>query len=347
MNKKPAPFLKDIDCIVFDMDGVITSEQNYWNAAALTVYEMLNSDQYYGMRKIDTALSCEQIGKIRNNIFLNDRLICLLKDRGVNTNWDLSFIVLSLVFITGAANLYSAYEYVRDREIYGFDIFIHIENQLSEQTGRAKEYYSRHGEMWKECQRVFQEWYLGDKAYCETYGVPPKVSGKTGLMYMEQPVIPLEELKTVLDTLYGSGIRLGIGTGRPSIEIRQPLLTWGVHQYFDSDSLITYTEVMKGEENIKSDYPELRLAKPHPYMFLKSIYERNYDDMLLLNGDYDKTRIHHTLIVGDAGADIMAAQAINCKFAAVLTGIAGEKSRGYFEKMGADYILGSIRELID
>ena len=40
---KLAKFLDKYDTVIFDMDGVITSEQNYWNCAALTVWEYLNT----------------------------------------------------------------------------------------------------------------------------------------------------------------------------------------------------------------------------------------------------------------------------------------------------------------
>ena len=34
--------ITDFDKIIFDMDGVITSEFIYWDAAALTIYELLD-----------------------------------------------------------------------------------------------------------------------------------------------------------------------------------------------------------------------------------------------------------------------------------------------------------------
>ena len=40
------------DTVIFDMDGVITSEEMYWNAAALTVYEYINSSDYFGKSTI-------------------------------------------------------------------------------------------------------------------------------------------------------------------------------------------------------------------------------------------------------------------------------------------------------
>ena len=49
---KLAKFLDKYDTVIFDMDGVITSEQNYWNCAALTVWEYLN---YNSGQKINAA----------------------------------------------------------------------------------------------------------------------------------------------------------------------------------------------------------------------------------------------------------------------------------------------------
>lgn len=41
------------DKLIFDMDGVITSEYIYWDTAALTVYELVYSWKYYGRQEID------------------------------------------------------------------------------------------------------------------------------------------------------------------------------------------------------------------------------------------------------------------------------------------------------
>lgn len=341
---KPATFLKGIHRIIFDMDGVITSEQNYWNAAALTVYEMLYSSQYFGDRDIQVDPSAEEIKQIRKKVFLDDQLISLLKDRGINTNWDLAYVVLCIARILYTHHFEEIYRYISVRDLEGEEIYRFLMYKLSLLTGMDEEYYQRHGEFWNQCQKVFQEWYLGEKAYLKTYGQKPSQSGKKGLMYSEQPIIPLDELRNILKVLHSSGISLGIGTGRPFIEIHAPLVLWEVDQYFDRQSYITYTEV---EEAEKTNPGKESLAKPHPYVFLKAIFGKESDDSWLLRGEYDKGEISHTLIVGDAGSDIMAAKAIQCKFAAVLTGVSGQKARSYFEQMGADYILDSIRELVE
>ncbi|MGE4284359.1 MAG: HAD family hydrolase [Clostridia bacterium] len=373
VESSTAAFLEGIDRIIFDMDGVITSEQNYWNAAALTIWEMLNSNKYFGSQNIKIDLSLQEIQEIRDTIFANDELISLLKDRGINTNWDLAYVVvgvslivlvdsgqwkvdrehsLGLREITPHSPLLTphykhVYQYFSESSIQGYEIYDFIENKLFDITGKPKLYFKRHGELWGICQQVFQEWYMGDQTYFEIYGKEPEQKGKEGLVYFEQPIIPLEDLKKILKSLYSSGIRLGIGTGRPFIEIDQPITSWGIKKYFDEQSYITYDEVAEAEEKLRWDYTGTSLAKPHPYVFLKAIYGKEYPDAVLLEGLYDRKQIERTLIIGDAGSDIMAAKAISCKFAAVLTGVSGEKARKYFEEMKADYILSSIRELIN
>lgn len=66
-----------------------------------------------------------------------------------------------------------------------------------------------------------------------------------------------------------------------------------------------------------------------------------------LSGDFDKSRLGRTLAVGDAGTDLMSAKAAGIDFAAVLTGVSGEKERSFFEENGADYISDSILDMAE
>ena len=79
-------FLDKYDTVIFDMDGVITSEQNYWNCAALTVWEYMHRNRGID---IDAAQCMEQLSEIRKKVFCDDKIITELKARGVNSNWDL------------------------------------------------------------------------------------------------------------------------------------------------------------------------------------------------------------------------------------------------------------------
>ena len=112
---------------------------------------------------------------------------------------------------------------------------------------------------------------------------------------------------------------------------------------FDPERIVTYDEVEAGERAV----PGAVLTKPHPYMFLKGTFGAAATDEQLVAGDYDKEPLKRTLVVGDAGADILAAHDGGMDFLAVLTGVSGEKARDYFVAEHAEYILGSVCELIE
>ncbi|MDO9534203.1 MAG: HAD hydrolase-like protein [Bacillota bacterium] len=83
--------------VIFDMDGVILSEDCYWNTAALVVWELLYSDRYLGrppeagLPTFKTDLSPQEISAVRRVVFQDEQVISFFKKRAVNSNWDLAF----------------------------------------------------------------------------------------------------------------------------------------------------------------------------------------------------------------------------------------------------------------
>lgn len=84
--------------IIFDMDGVITGEECYWNAAALTVWELLYGKHYLGLSPgeelpvFSAFPDTRDISNIRRVIFQRDKVIAFFKQKAVNSNWDLAFL---------------------------------------------------------------------------------------------------------------------------------------------------------------------------------------------------------------------------------------------------------------
>lgn len=334
-------FLDKYDTIIFDMDGVITSEQNYWNSAALVVREYLTSEKYFGNDSIDAALMSGDVARIRGEVFADDKIINELKSRGVNSNWDLGYVTVCIALITGSSDPERILEYSKRLGANILDEYDSLAEKAAAALSIEADEASRSGRLWSDMRDCFQEWFLGDDAFRKVYGREPKQTGKPGLMHSEKPIIGMEELKLMLKSL-SEEKRVCTGTGRPYIELEAPLKSWDVMKYFAPDGLCNYDHVMEAERKTGIN----ALTKPHPYMFLKALYGTDYDDFSLINGDYDKSRIAKTLVVGDAGADILAAKAMGADFCAVLTGIAGKAACGYFEELGAEYILDSAADLI-
>lgn len=333
-------FLDRYNTVIFDMDGVITSEQNYWNCAALTVWEYLNWN--CGI-EIDSRECMKNLKDIRKSVFCNDELISVLKGKGVNSNWDLGYVTVLISWIVYGkdkiGDFNAVLDYAKGLPENILDAYDMLAKKASEKTGFDYGWMQRNELMWKTMHSIFQGWFLGDKLAAEQ-GMPPIRAGKPGLVYSEEPIIPMADLRNLLRELSETK-RVCIGTGRPGAEIIEPLNSWDVMKYFAPNGVCHYDYVVKAEKETGKT-----LTKPHPYMFLKALYGTDYDDNKILNGDYDKSEISKTLVVGDAGADMFAAQAMGADFCAVLTGVSGKAARGYFEDNNATYILNSAADLL-
>ena len=339
---KLAKFLDKYDTVIFDMDGVITSEQNYWNCAALTVWEYLSWNSH---REINSVEFMKNLPQIRKRVFCDDELISVLKGKGVNSNWDLGYVTVLIAWICNGKekwdNFSNVLEYAKGLPENIIDAYDSIALECSKKTGFSYGWLQRNELMWRTMRGIFQMWFLGDDLFKKTFGYPSLNGGKSGLLYKEEPIVDKAKLVEMLQLL-SKNKRVCTGTGRPYIEMIRPITDWGIKDYFAQDGLCNYDHVVDAEKKLDNN----ALTKPHPYMFLKALYGTDYDDKKLINGNYDKEKIKKALIVGDAGADILAAKAMGADFCAVLTGIQGDGARPYFEKMNAEYILDSVEDFL-
>lgn len=326
-------FLKNYDIMLFDMDGVITSEQTYWTVAALTAFEFLQSDEYCGSVPFDRRAAYNRRSEIRDSVFSLDKTIGILKDKGVNSNWDLAYVVICLSLIQDTDDFDQIYASCRDLTGPILDEYDRLALLTANRIGRPISYCRRNGPFWKQIVALFQRWYLG----CAD--IP-------GLIRQEQPLFPISVTRTILSALHENGKILGYGTGRPSVEILGPLTDWGLIDLFDKSRRITYDNILEDEALLRQNGKVTALTKPHPYMFLKGSFKSDYPVDRLLNHDFDDSILKRVLVVGDAGADILAAQAMGADFCAVLTGVTGQKARPYFVAQKATYILNSICDFL-
>lgn len=343
--------LSNIDKIIFDMDGVITSEYMYWDAAALSAYELLTSSKFYGSSDFNSELCISNLSEIHNTVLLDDKITKEVKRRGVNTNWDLAYLIICLsLSINQKLNCFTRehsekiYIALKNMSCEAPTIYEEAEELAKTAMGIDDNRFKRSvGRIWNEMQLSFQHWFLGTEIYKPIYGKPFTSDFREGLVKLEKPVIELEKIQNTLKKLYYKGIVLGIGTGRPKAEIQSPIEMWDIKKYFDENSIVTYTDVINTEKKLK---PELPLAKPHPYVFLKAAFGDCLSDEDILNEKFDKEKCKRILIVGDAPSDFLAARAAGFKFAAVLTGVSRSSAERYFKDNNVEYILDDVSELI-
>ena len=94
--------------ILFDVDGVFLSEERCFDVSAITVAELLSSPDFLNCGidiHFDGNLTENDINKIRKNVFNHDRILNQLKSLGLNSNWDMLFIVFSIHLIDKAKQL--------------------------------------------------------------------------------------------------------------------------------------------------------------------------------------------------------------------------------------------------
>ncbi len=92
--------------IVFDLDGVITSEEAYWDAAGLTLHELLYSPRYWNIDRqqlgadgcYHPAITAQESRHISRMLFPEAEILAL-KARSINSNWDTCYATTCLHLI--------------------------------------------------------------------------------------------------------------------------------------------------------------------------------------------------------------------------------------------------------
>ncbi|MFT8318495.1 MAG: HAD hydrolase-like protein [Sporolactobacillus sp.] len=370
-----------IQTILFDVDGVFLSEEHYFDASALTVWELLMSENYLGLgdeKPFQTDLTKEQIASIRSQVFMDDQVLNELKSRGMNANWDMIDIAFSVQLIHLAAQLPAQARAAElflqpiDRETLSrfkelfrtypvkidFNVFLpdfdgaavtkqelipYLNQLVKRYLGVQTAIFQPKSALWHIGEHCSQEWYVGDSHVLQSTGDPSVQLGKRGFLSQEETLTTPESIIALLQSLDHRGITIGIATGRPALETYQPFKDLGWLSLLDSERIATADDVLAAEHA----YHVAPLAKPHPFTYLLAYHGQSVDKRRLLTPDPEMLAGSETLIVGDSLADLLCARQMGCKFAGVLTGLSGEKARRGLEAQGADFILDSVADVGD
>ncbi|HEX7064806.1 MAG TPA: HAD family hydrolase [Bacillales bacterium] len=366
-----------VDMILFDVDGVILSEERYFDASALTVWELIHSPNYLGLNtgEFTPAPKEPTIRRVRREVFDNDHVLHMIKNRGINANWDMVYLTFSCQLIgfletlaeTDPQSVRSFLSQNIDRQTLqqigrkaavleskpDYTAFVpsfeqtHVQKQemltylntiAEEKTGIPTSIFSRNSTLWDVCQQAFQEWYLGNDKLDE----PAIQTGKKGFLTDEIPIVKPERMKHLFQSLKDRGLTLGLGTGRPEIETVEPLAALGILDFFERNRIATAKDVLVAERQ----YPEKApLSKPQPFTFVYGRLGKEHSAQEVIETRLPFDDGDKLLVVGDSPADFYAARSIGARFAAVLTGLSGQKARSQFEELGADYILNDVTEV--
>ncbi|MGI6474171.1 MAG: hypothetical protein ACOX0J_07710 [Thermoactinomyces vulgaris] len=212
--------------VLFDVDGVFLSEERCFDASALSVWELLHSPRYLGLddQKHVVRPSEEQIRRIRKEVFVNDQVLDWMKQKGLNSNWDMVYLVFSgqlMLFLkavyeakpervkqllsepvtaealqavqneaNGFQPRFSGFISLFDRKenLDKHQLLVYFNELAYEWFGIAVDVFSRNSSLWKLAYSVYQEWYLGEQRFEETEGKPVRQKGKKGFLENEIPL---------------------------------------------------------------------------------------------------------------------------------------------------------------
>ncbi len=422
--------------LIFDLDGVITSEEAYWDAAGLTLHELLYSPRYWNLdnNELDAdglyhpATNAQESRRISRTVFPEPEILAL-KARSINSNWDTCYVAVCLhlmdllVLLPDCSSLlplepwderwnarfkelirtfesqvaqpylgrrkrplpaphlsrpyagmsagtknnrgeeaqsyqgrrkrplptphfsrsYADFAAVFEDPIFdgctGLELINRFDAYASDLLGYSIEnVFSRHSPFWQFCRNIFQEWYLGDALFTETYGHNPAQASKPGCIHFEKPLLPLEQIHDTLETLRKQEYVLGFATGRAWQEAAYPLKMYGLFEYFDKQHLSTYDDVERAEAELRTHGDQTLLSKPNPFPFL---FAANRDQM------DTSIRPECFVVVGDSTSDILGGRAAGAITIAVMTGARTPQARTLLAQSNPDFSIEDMTRLPD
>lgn len=359
--------------VIFDVDGVLLSEERYYDVSALTVWEILYGRQYMGLpserEDFDaSAVTDGQIAAIRSEVWGKDSLLSWLKQRGINSNWDMVHAwlitcfwlfgreyrrrtggdVLPLRFekesdfheaglavmglpVPKASDLLAAWESAVPAGVRGSEVFAALAEAMKETFGDVPAWAGLQSALWRMHTEAFQAWYLGDDLFIEKYHRLPAAGGKRGFLRNETPLAPAAAIGSLFRRLKENGWEIAVATGRSRHEMEVPFRTLGWYGEFDPLYLATASDAFEAEQLTGVEH----LDKPHPFIYECAMYGRKRENY----GDYAKglrkpAAGDAVYVVGDSYSDILGAAAAGARCIGVLTGLEGKEAAAMFEKAG-------------
>jgi len=371
------PIQSSLKTLIFDLDGVITSETRYWNTARLTVWELIESDRYLGLNGYfsDTVRSPDRVLQVAEAVIAKS-FIYQLKSRAVNSNWDLTFFVFCLHLIGILKRFSQLHPDAKLAALFESDSPISDRLQYIGQYLKAERYTASTSDtiietFWQQTRSLTGSAVLD---FATTFAAQvlgtelPFILGKGELWQLcydnfqdwyegkkgytlpdDETVLERTRIDDTLQTLTASGrYTLAIATGRPRNEVLQPLTALGLLPYFDPERIVTYDEVLAAESVLAGMGQAMKLGKPHPFVLFKALYPDEPIENVLARADGGVNRCTAAYI-GDAASDVVAAKQAGCLSIGVLTGFSadptGSDRRTMLESLACDVILKSILEL--
>ena len=258
--------------IVFDLDGVIIDVSMSYRETIRQSAKLFFKGSYAWENLPEPLFSLSDLDKVKQG-------------GGLNNDWDLTCLVISLLFpfaktptIFEDRDNWERYKKtIQHSDVSALVKFLKSTHQPL--TGLLKERGTINDEFIQSLyiadvgsgniiKQIFQEIYLGNDLFQSTYGIPAKLY--TGEGYMNRENLLIDE--SILKKLSAKSI-MAIATGRPEAEAFYALDFFDIRKYFTY--VYTLDDCLKEEKKIfNCEGKKVGLSKPNPYM-LDAIKEKS------------------------------------------------------------------------
>ena len=319
--------------IVFDMDGVLIDVSKSYRETVHQTARLFFQQAPSSGRLPEPLFSLADLARVKQS-------------GGLNNDWDLSCLIISLLFnrvesppVNESKDPWERYQETIGRcDLHALGEFLLSNpNPLSmlfqEKINPKNDFiyglYKGDVGSGNIIKQIFQEVYLGTDLFETTYDRRPQFYQNEGLIHREQLLVE----KRLLEDLAAKNL-LAIATGRPRAEADYPLKHFDIGTYFTK--VMALEDCLEEEKRIlKTQGKQVSRSKPHPYM-LDAIAEQ-------LKGP-----VSEYYYIGDMPDDMEAAKRSVVSYKAIgMILSAPDKARlkEDLAKAGADHIIDDFKHL--
>jgi phosphoglycolate phosphatase-like HAD superfamily hydrolase len=319
--------------IVFDMDGVLIDVSGSYRDSVRQTARLF----------FKNAPAFE---KLPQPLFPLTDLAAVKQSGGLNNDWDLSCLVIDLLFnVIEKPPVYESKDpWDRHQEtIAQCDLSALIEflkstqrplSVLLQRAAKTKNpfivgLYKGDVGCGNIIKQIFQEVYLGKALFEATYGVPARFYHDEGFIHREKLLIDPGDL----DALAKNNI-LAIATGRPRAEADYPLDHFDLRKYFFR--VVALEDCLAEEERLaKKEGKQVSLSKPDPFMLDTIAAEQ-------------KNPVGRYFYIGDMPDDMSAAKRSEAGYKGIGLVMSAPDKAGLkkeLQRAGADYIIEDFHQL--